>query len=97
MSIEEVDRKLSEMFQPVWSPGGTVLECLVSRKDFARDKETSLVQIGMERGRLTPLHGIDGAPVHMHKYLCPGWQQINHANGNGLDRRENLRGVRRAD
>jgi hypothetical protein len=41
---------------------------------------------------------IDGAQVHMHKYLCPNWAQVKHETGNGLDnRRENLRGVGRAD
>ena len=29
---------------------------------------------------------MDGAQVHMHKYLYPGWAQVNHENGNGLDK-----------
>jgi hypothetical protein len=37
---------------------------------------------------------IDGGQVHMHKYLCPNWAQVNHEDGKGLDnRRENLRGA----
>jgi hypothetical protein len=41
---------------------------------------------------------IDGAQAYMHKYLCSGCAQVNHENGTGLDnRRENLRGVGRAN
>src|SRR6516165_4718071 len=38
----------------------------------------------MERGVLRGCMDIDGAQVHMHKYLCPYWAQVNHENGNGL-------------
>ena len=76
---------------------GRVVECLVSRKDFARVERHHWCANRNGKGASYAAAWIDGAPVHMHKYLCPGWQQINHANGNGLDRRENLRGVRRAD
>jgi len=70
---------------------GTVLECLVSRKDFARVRKHHWYENRNGKGASYAAAWIDGVHVHMHKYLCPGWAQVNHRNGNGLDnRRENL-------
>jgi len=77
---------------------GTVLECLVSRKDFDGVRRHHWYVDTTGKGAFYATAWIDGVNIHMHKYLCPGWPQVNHENGNGLDnRRENLRGVRRAD
>jgi hypothetical protein len=77
---------------------GTVLECLVSRKDFDRVRKHHWYANRNGKRTFYAAAWIDGAQVYMHKYLCPGWPQVNHENGNGLDnRRENLRGVRSAD
>jgi len=77
---------------------GTVLQCLVSRKDFARVRRHHWYANRNGKGASYATAWIAGAHVHMHKYLRPGWQQVNHENGNGLDnRRENLCGVGRAD
>ena len=76
---------------------GRVVECLVSRKDFDRVRRHHWYVNG--NGKLTfyAAAWIGGAQVHVHKYLCPNWAQVNHENGNGLNnRRENLRGIRRA-
>jgi hypothetical protein len=76
---------------------GTVLECLVSRKDFHRVRRHHWYANKNGKGASYAVAWIDGAQVQMHKQLCPNWAQVNHQNGNGLDnRRENLRGVRRA-
>ena len=77
---------------------GTVLECLVSRKDFDSVRRHHWYANRNGKGASYAAARIDGAHVHMHKYLCPGWQQVNHENGNGLDnRRENLCGAGRAN
>ena len=74
---------------------GTVLECLVSRKDFDRVRRHHWYVDRSGKGAFYAAAWIDGAQVHMHKYLCPNWAQVNHENGSGLDNRlENLRGVR---
>ena len=76
---------------------GTVLECL-GRKDFDRVRRHHWYVDRNGKGASYAAAWIDGANVHMHKYLCAKWAQVNHENGNGLDdRRENLRGVGRAD
>jgi len=76
---------------------GTVLECLVSRKDFHRVRRHHWYANKNGKRASYAVAWIDGAQVQMHKHLCPNWAQVNHQNGNGLDnRRENLRGVRRA-
>jgi hypothetical protein len=77
---------------------GSVLKCLVSRKDFERVRRLHWF-VG-ENGRQTfyAATWIDGGKVLMHKYLRPHSAQVKHENGNGLDnRRENLRGVGRTD
>ena len=77
---------------------GTVLECLVSRKDFDRVSRHHWYANRNGKRAFYAAAWIDGAHVQMHKYLCSNWAQVNHENGNGLDnRRENLLGVRRAD
>jgi hypothetical protein len=77
---------------------GTVLHCLVSRKDFDRVRKRHWYVDSSGKGDFYAAGWIDGAQVHMHKYLCPNSAEVKHENGNGLDnRRENLRGVRRAD
>ena len=77
---------------------GTVLECLVSRKDFDRVRKHHWYVDRSGKGAFYAAAWIAGVTVHMHRYLCPDWPQVNHENGNGLDnRRENLRGVGRAD
>jgi hypothetical protein len=77
---------------------GTVLECLVSRQDFDRLRKHHWYVDRTGKEASYAAAWIDGAQVHMHKYLCPDWAQVNHESGNGLDnRRENLRGVGRAD
>jgi hypothetical protein len=77
---------------------GTVLECLVSRKDFDRISRHHWYAHSNGKGAFYAAAWIDGTQVHMHKYLCPNWAQVKHENGNGLDnRRENLRGVRRSN
>ena len=77
---------------------GTVLECLVSRKDFERVRRHHWFVGGNGKRRFYAVARIDGTHVHMHKFLCPNRPQVNHENGNGLDnRRENLRGVGRAE
>src|SRR5215469_8881131 len=50
---------------------GTVLECLVSRKDF--DRVTRHHWYANRNGKRTfyAAAWIDGAQVHMRKYLCP--------------------------
>ena len=74
------------------------LECLVSRKDFARVERHHWYANRNGKRASYAAAWIDGAHVHMRKYLCPGRAQVNHRNGNGLDnRRENLRGVGTAD
>ena len=76
---------------------GTVLECLVSRKDFHRVRRHRWYSNNNGKLASYAIAWIDGAQVQMHKHLCPNWAQIKHQNGNGLDnRRENLCGVRRA-
>src|SRR5215469_14489384 len=78
--------------------GGTVLECLVSRKDFDRVRRHHWYANKNGKRTFYAAAWIDGEQVHMHKYLCPNWTQVNHENGDGLDnRRENLRGVGRAN
>src|SRR5215469_7380559 len=70
-----------------------VLECLVSRKDFDGVRRHHWYVDTTGKGAFYATAWIDGVNIHMHKYLCPGWPQVNHENGNGLDnRRENLRG-----
>ena len=77
---------------------GTVLQFLVSRKDVDRVRKHHWYVDSSGKGAFYAAARIDGTQIHMHKYLRPGWAQVNHENGNGLDnRRENLRGVRRAD
>ena len=77
---------------------GTVLECPVSRKDFDRVRRHHWYVDRSGKGAFYAAAWIAGVTVHMHRYLCPDWPQVNHENGNGLDnRRENLRGVGRAD
>jgi hypothetical protein len=74
---------------------GTVLECLVSRKDFHRVRRHHWYANKNGKRASYAVAWIDGAQVQMHKHLCPNWAQVNHQNGNGLDnRRENLHGVR---
>jgi hypothetical protein len=74
---------------------GTVLECLVSRKDFHRVRRQHWYANKNGKRASYAVAWIDGAQVQMHKHLCPNWAQVNHQNGNGLDnRRENLRGHR---
>ena len=76
---------------------GTVLECLVSRKDFHRVRRHHWYVNKNGKRASYAVAWIDGAQVQMHKHLRPNWAQVNHQNGNGLDNsRENLRGVRRA-
>ena len=73
---------------------GSVFECLVSRRDFNRVRRHHWYTDTSGKGAFYAAAWIDGAQVHMHKYLCPNWVQVNHENGDGLDnRRENLRGV----
>ena len=73
---------------------GRVVECLVSRKDFGRVRRHHWYANENGKRRFYAAAWIDGAMVHIHKYLCPGWARVYHENGNGLDnRRENLRGV----
>ena len=75
---------------------GTVLKCLVSRNDFDKVRRNHWYANRNGKRTFYAAAWIDSAQVHMHKYLCPGWEQVNHENGNGLDnRRENLRGVGR--
>ena len=75
---------------------GTVLECLVSRKDFQRVRRHHWYANKNGKRTSYAVAWIGGAQVQMHKDLCPNWAQVNHQNGNGLDnRRENLRGVGR--
>jgi len=74
---------------------GTVLECLVPRRDFDRLRKHHWYVDRSGKGAFYAAAWIAGAGVHMHKHLCPGWAQVNHENGVGLDnRRENPRGVR---
>ena len=69
---------------------GTVLECLVSRKDFHRVRRHHWYANKNGKRASYAVAWIDGAQVQMHKHLCPNWAQVNHQNGNGLDeRREN--------
>lgn len=73
---------------------GTVLECLVSQKDFNRVRGHRWYA-HKSKPTLFAVARIDGAQVCMHRQLCPNWAEVNHENGNGLDnRRKNLRGVR---
>jgi len=73
------------------------LECLISREDFDRVRRHHWYVNRNGKGTFYAAAWIDSAQVQLHKYLCPGWAQVNHENGNGLDNRcENLRGVRRA-
>ena len=77
---------------------GTVLQCLVSRKDFDRVRNRHWYVDSSGKGDFYAAGWIDGAQVHMHQYLCPNSAQVKHENGNGLDnRRENLGGVGRTD
>ena len=77
---------------------GTVLECLVSRKDFDRIRKHHWYANRIGKRTFYAAAWIDGAQIHMHKHLCPNWARVNHENGKSLDnRRENLRGVGRAD
>ena len=74
----------------------TILECLVSRKDFRRVRGHHWYANRNGKRASYAVTWIAGAQVQMHKHLCPNWVQVNHQNGNGLDnRRENLREVRR--
>lgn len=57
---------------------GTVLECLVSRKDFARVRRHHWHANKNGKGAFYAAAWIDGAHVQMHKHLCPGWPQANH-------------------
>jgi len=66
---------------------GTVLECLVSRKDFHRVREHHWYANKNGKRASYAVAWIDGAQVQMHKHLCPNWAQVNHQNGNGLDNR----------
>jgi len=73
---------------------GTVLECLVSRKDFHRVRRHHWYANTNGKRASYAVAWIDGSQVQMHKHLCPNWEQVNHENGNGLDnRRANLRGA----
>jgi hypothetical protein len=65
---------------------GTVLECLVSQKDFHRVRRHHWYVNRNEKGTFYAAAWIDSAQVQMHKHLCPHWAQVNHQNGNGLDR-----------
>jgi hypothetical protein len=65
---------------------GTVLECLVSRKDFHRVSRHHWYANKNGKRASHAVARIDGAQVQMHKHLCPNWAQVNHQNGNGLDK-----------
>jgi hypothetical protein len=65
---------------------GTVLECLVSRKDFHRVRRHHWYANRNGKRASYAVAWIDGAQVQMHKHLCPHWAQVNHQNGNGLDK-----------
>src|SRR5215467_6907342 len=67
---------------------GTVLECLVSRKDFHRVSRHHWYANKSGKGASYAVAWIDGAQVQMHKHLCRHWAQVNHENGNGLDNRD---------
>ena len=64
---------------------GTILECLVSRKDFHRVRRHHWYANTNGKRAFYAVAWIGGAQVQMHKYLCPNWAQVNHQNGNGLD------------
>jgi hypothetical protein len=65
---------------------GTVLECLVSRQDFHRVRRHHWYANKNGKRASYAVAWIDGAQVQMHKHLCPNWAQVNHQNGNGLDK-----------
>ena len=76
----------------------------MTEKAYSDNDRDELLEEGVRQilGTSVPSKAIDNARVcarvHMHKYLCSGSAQVNHENGNGLDdRRENLRGVGKAD
>ena len=75
---------------------GTVLECLVSREDFDRVRKHHWYLDRSGKGAFYAAAWIDGGQVHMHKYLCPNWAQVNPRTATAWTiGAENLRGVRR--
>jgi hypothetical protein len=72
------------------------------REEINRDVSSDSDRLGRCKNAFTKAEALFKKIVHtlgVHlRYLCPGWDQVNYENGNGLDnRRENLRGVKRAD